>query len=293
MKTKLFILLILSFVAAHPASAQSIGKRGKKPVRAKKVVSKPQSSNVKPTAQTTKMKILVSDAQSAVETTFVFAARDAETYARLQKIVPQLPQPSSINFQTTAIVAAFAGTKPTGGYEVVFEHTANNLKINLTAPPRDAMSAQVLTQPVSVVAVAIEENQSLMLDLAANWLNAASVYRIVNGKFEASGGFAGTSEKFGLSGTVKILRANDLATAIFDLRAVGKTTKMFDAASGFVENGKINIARIDAGTLVASPRPPLAANGEISDTKLNLTFEPLPTNTADGFEGRGTLEAKP
>ncbi|HEV2761778.1 MAG TPA: hypothetical protein VGV38_02195, partial [Pyrinomonadaceae bacterium] len=59
------------------------------------------------------------------------------------------------------------------------------------------------------------------------------------------------------------------------------------------DGGSFWLPRLDAGTLVDPPNGGLRATGQLSDAdgKLSVTFEPLPDNIADGFEGSGKLEA--
>ena len=61
--------------------------------------------------------------------------------------------------------------------------------------------------------------------------------------------------------------------------------------SGVMKDGGVEFARLDAGTFSEMPHPALKVMGTADNKKLVLTFEPLPTNTADGFAARGKLEA--
>ncbi len=70
-------------------------------------------------------------------------------------------------------------------------------------------------------------------------------------------------------------------------RLRGRASGLERAANHF------EIPRVDAGTLVDHPRPPLRATGRFAGdgAKLSLTFDSLPTNVNDGFDGMGNLEA--
>ena len=67
--------------------------------------------------------------------------------------------------------------------------------------------------------------------------------------------------------------------------------KLTETASGIVKDGKLDLQRLDAGSFSEGPKPPDKVSGSMSENKLNLSFEPLPTNTADGFSMSGKLEA--
>ncbi|MEJ7700204.1 MAG: hypothetical protein WKF71_11235 [Pyrinomonadaceae bacterium] len=74
------------------------------------------------------LKILAEGSYGTVETPFIFVARSAETYAQLQKFVENLPPAPEIDFTRTAVVAAFAGTKNTGGYSVAVKKAADKIR---------------------------------------------------------------------------------------------------------------------------------------------------------------------
>lgn len=290
MKIKILALLLLTVFAA--CAAETTAQKNRKP-RQKKTMEKPLEAP-ETAKQNANLRILATTEQSNLDEPFVFVARDAETYAALQKLVENLPAAKMIDFNTTVVVAAFAGTKPTPGFSIVFTPGLNAVKIDLTAPKKDRILAQVLTAPATVVALPIAEEQSLKLDLGANWASKMTSYTVTSGKFVMSGGFAGMQKSFQLAGKINVLRSGDFVTAIFDVNAAGAESKrrMFDAASGTISNNKIALPRVEVGNLVDSPRPPVAASGEFGDARLTLEFEPLPTNVADGFQGRGALEAK-
>lgn len=274
----------------------SVSAQTKKSAAIKKTKTKvTKFVNKKPIAEPIggEIKILAEGAYSKVETPFIFAARDAETYARLQGFVENLPSASEIDFTKSAVAAAFAGTKNTGGYSVSIKNSDGEVSINLVNPPKDAMTAQVITAPFKIALVPLGENDSLNLEVSAGWKNAARIYKITSGAFEYSGGFAGRQKKFDVEGTIGVLSFGDCATLVFNLSGTGaeKARKLTETASGSLNNGTIKLTRLDAVNFAENPKPPLAVFGTISNDKLLLSFEPLPSRIADAFQSRGKIEA--
>ena len=239
------------------------------------------------------IKILAEDAYSKVETPFVFVARTNETYAQLQSLVEKLPLASEIDFDKFAVVAAFAGTKNTGGYSVAIKKSVGNIALEVVPPPKDGMTTQALTMPYQVALVPVEKENALSLNIPADWQNAAQTYKIASSKFEFSGGITGRGESFSADGTIKILRFGENITLIFNLSGsdAKNARKLNETVSGKITDGKIDIGRLDAGTFAENPKPPLKTAGMLEGEKLNLSFEPLPSTVADGFQVRGKIEA--
>lgn len=239
------------------------------------------------------LKILAEGAYSKIEQPFVFTARSNETYAELQNLAENLPSVLEIDFSKTAVVAAFAGMKNTGGYSVAIKNSAGKISIATLNPPKDAMTTQAITAPYKVALVPLEENNLLNLELSANWTNAMQTFKITSGTFEYSGGFAGMRKEFGVEGTIGVLGFGDYATLVFNLSGKGaeKTRKLSETASGLLKGGKIDLASLDAGSFSENPKPPLKVSGTIASDKLSLVFEPLPSSVADGFQARGKIEA--
>ena len=91
-----------------------------------------------------------------------------------------------------------------------------------------------------------------------------------------------------------MLSFGDNITFIFNLsgKETEKERKLNAAASGKIERqSKIELTRLGAGSFAENPKPPLKVSGTSKSNNLNLIFEPLPTNVADGFQVRGEIEA--
>lgn len=295
---KFLLLPLVMFTLTCDNSAQVKKRKNNNKIKTETATKTPKSMNDKSNGTLNNkangnLKILAEGSYSTVENPFVFVARSPETYHEMQNFVENMPAASEIDFSTTAVVAAFAGTKNSGGYSVTVKKTIDKIMIDVQAPPKGTMVTQALTAPFKVALVPLEEEKPLAIEFSANWKNAAQNYKITSGEFEYSGGFAGEMHKFNVEGAISVLSFGDYATLIFNLSGKGaqKTRKLIEIASGSVKNGTINLARLDAGSFSEGPKPPLKVSGMNAGGKLTLTFEPLPTIIADGYEARGRIEA--
>ncbi|HXH69184.1 MAG TPA: protease complex subunit PrcB family protein [Pyrinomonadaceae bacterium] len=296
MKTfKLLSSVLISFTLIGCASAQTKKPRTpeKPQTKTAKIIDKTVSSKPIDKPMSDDIKILTEGAYSKIEQPFVFVARSNETYTQLQNLVENLPPVLEIDFSNTAVVAAFAGEKNTGGFSVSIKSSAGRVSIETINPPKDAMVTQVITTPFKVALVPLEENNYINLELSASWKNTVQTYRITSGTFEYSGGLAGTRKEFGVEGTIGVLSFGDNATLVFNLagKGVEKTRKLSEATSGLIKDGKIDLARLDAGSFSENPKPSLKVSGTTANNKLLLVFESIPSRIADGFQARGKIEA--
>ncbi|HEX8773010.1 MAG TPA: protease complex subunit PrcB family protein [Pyrinomonadaceae bacterium] len=243
------------------------------------------------------IKILTQGAYNSVSESFVAVARDAETYRELRRLDDNLPILSSEAFKRAAVVAAFLGQRRSGGFGVEIKRSTDGaLRINETKPPPGSMSTQALTTPYKIVLVPIENERPLRLELDKSWREGTRPYKVAAGEFTMSGGFAGRSENMRLAGSLAVMRHANLATFIFDLKGTGgsKVRELKEAATGLVQaGGELRLARFNAGSLVEPPENLLEAKGQFSNNEsdLTLSFESLPSNINDGYQGRGRLTA--
>jgi hypothetical protein len=287
----IFSVFLLMTSCVDDSDAQQKRRANKTKTNATKKIEKPVAAP--DAAPQTAFKILAESTQSDVEQPFVFVARDETTFSLLKKLLPELPS-ENVNFKNSAVVAAFLGTKPTGGYSVSIVKTGEGgARISAVNPPRDAITTDALTAPFAVAVVPSDEEQTLSIEVGAEWSRAAQKYRITTGEFGFSGGFAGIKKSFPLEGVLNVWRAGDLVT--IDFGATGKGAergrKMDEIASGNLKGNDLTLPRFDAGTLVDPPRPALKASGTLNDKEISLSFDSLPTNYADGFAGSGKLKA--
>lgn len=289
----ILFLLILSFTLLSCANGQ-MPKKEDKPMD-KKVNEKIEVCEPTPLvdAKTMELKTIAEGTDSKVETPFIFVARDAKTFELLKNSVEGLPSASTIDFTKNAVVAAFAGMKSSGGYSLAFKQTGENFSVEVLSPPQGAMVTESLTTPYKVTLVPVEEEKSLNLSVSEDFKTATKTYKIASSELEYSGGFAGRIKKFSADGTINVMQVGELVTLDFNLS--GKNTeremKLTETASGTLKDGKIELSRLDAGSFSEGPKPPDKVSGSINENKLNLIFEPLPTNVADGFSLEGKLEA--
>ncbi len=239
------------------------------------------------------VEIIAEGANGEIEQPFLFVARSAETYRQLQQTIKDLPTANAVNFDRQAIITAFVGMRSSGGYSVEIKKTGEKVSISVVNPPPDAMTTQALTTPYQIAVVPIEAEKSLNLEIAKDWKEAAQTFKLTSADFESSGGISGRLKKFAAEGTIEIWRFGDFATLVFNLSGVNADSKLrlTETASGIVKDGKINLARLDAGSFSEGPKSPLKVSGTIAGGKLFLNFEPLPATAADGFQVGGKLEA--
>ena len=243
------------------------------------------------------IKELAAGGQGTISESFLFVARDAETYATLRRLHEALPEHGAGFFKTNAVVAAFLGQRRSGGYSVGVTRTnAGALRIAENAPAKGAMVTMALTAPFKIVSVAANEEKPLALELDATWQEALRPYRVNAGEFTRMGGFAGREEKSSLAGDLRIMRHGQFATLFFNLKGKGAEGEraLTDAATGTLSpEGNFSLARLDAGSFVPPPSYPLRASGKFTDneSKLLLTFEVMQAKVNDGYGGKGRLEA--
>lgn len=237
--------------------------------------------------------VLSSGSHSQIDQPFFFVARDAKTYAQLQNLIEDLPSVSTIDFSKTAVIAGFAGTRPTGGWTVEIKRSGDRFSVVIQPPAKDMMVTQVITTPYQVSLVPVDSDKSLQLNLPPDIINKMQVFQVSKGNFEFTGGFAGIRKRFKADGTIRLITFGDYVSLRFDLKGTGTEIKrrLFGMTSGTLKTEKVELLWLDAGTFSEMPRPPFAVTGTLKNKVLSLKFEPLPTNTADGFEGKGKLHA--
>lgn len=300
MVTRICFITCYAWTVFFGAAPQSCDSGSRRPAQnARPTPSATASPLSSPSEQVSAIKALAEGAYGKVEEPFVVIAREEQVYGALRTLVDGLPELGPDAFKESAVVAAFSGTRSSGGFAVKIQKgTSGRVVIEETGPPRDAIVTQALTQPFKVVSIPVGEDQGIELELRAPWKGESmKVFRVASGTFTTGGGIAGRQEKLTLAGSVNLLRHGKLVTLVFDLKGDGgqKARVLKDAASGVERDAEsFEVPRLDAGTLVDSPRSPLKAMGKLADSgrKLSLTFESLPARVADGYSGSGELEAR-
>ena len=278
----------------------------------------PNSQSKTPTAVETEkparsqMKVLAEGFHSAIATPFVAVVRDPGTYKELRRLDRNLPQLDEEFFATNIVVAAFLGERNTGGYVVeITEEMSGQIHVAERKPGKGVMVPQMITAPFKIVAINSSPTSRVSLSLDDAWQKRAQSYRVTNGSWAFSGGFAGAGETFKLKGAVRVMRlgefelerqgakkvTTELVTLSFDLfSSDGPAARsLTDTATTVVKSDdRIMIRRLNAGSLVPPPNRGLQSSGIFSEEgkKLLLQFSSLPLNIADGYEGMGSIEAE-
>jgi hypothetical protein len=212
-------------------------------------------------------KELAAGANGSIRESFVFVARDAETYARIRELNDKLPELGADFFKSNAVVAAFLGQRRSGGYRVHIERGASGLvRVSERPPPKDAIVTMAITAPFQIVSVGVREESPLVLELDATWQENTRPYRVDAGEFARMGGITGRPEKVSIKGDIRIMRHAQLATFFFALRGT----------SG--EEGVHALQDTASGTITP-------------EGSLSLTFEVTQAKVNDGYGGHGKLEA--
>jgi len=254
-------------------------------------------------------KILAEGFHSSITNPFIAVIRDAVTYAELMKLDNTLPKLDAEFFNSHAVVAAYLGTRNTGGYSVEIRW-GTGLSVGRTpakpsmfiaekAPAKGVMVPQMITSPFKIVSLEVNPRDNIMVASDSAWQQTMRRYRIASGTFKMSGGFAGTTERFRLTGDLRILvREANLATffiSVFNPDPAKKQRALTDITTGAIDaNGDLTINKLAAGSLVDGPNSGLKVSGAFSsgERKLSLVFNSLPSMVADGYQGEGTLEAE-
>lgn len=293
------LAVLLSFNGAASCDAQKKGsagnsnQSGKTGANANRRPEEPQKENA-----AADLKLLAQGQQSSVTSAFIAVARDLETYGALRKLVPNLPEQDENFFKSNLVLAAFLGERPSGGYSVRLTRSGNGaVRVEEATPPRNSMTIQVMTYPFAVASVPVGEQQSPALEVGRAWRAMTRAYEVRDGEFTMSGGIMGRSEKFGIKGSIGVMREANLVTLLFNLQNKdgAKERALKDIASGVVQaQGRVRVGNLGAGSFVDPPADALRATGVFTenDNKLSLTFESIPGQVADGFNGSGSLNAE-
>jgi PrcB C-terminal len=253
------------------------------------------------------MKVLLEGSQSTIQEPFVAVCRESETYLALKKIDGNLPKLEANFFQSHLVLAAYLGTRNTGGYRVEIERKGdpdNNLpspdrtrfQITEKGPPKGAMVTQVITSPFVIVSLEVNGTPPLILSLDYAWRQRQQLYRIKSGSFQVGGGLAGISEALEAHGELLILRTNGLASFYISISGTGgsKPRSLSDFATAIVDKESVAIKKFTADYFVDGPNGGFTATGtwKERDGKLTLQLASGRSIVSDGYSGGGSLDAE-
>lgn len=242
-----------------------------------------------------KVRLLSAGPNSSVGESFVFVVRTRGALEELGRIVALPEGASDTDFNKAAIVAAFSGTKPTGGFSVGIGMIDGELTIAEESPGSDDIVTQALSQPYAIAVVDVEEEDSLFVNVPESWAGRLETYSIRSGRLNITGGFIGIDKTVALAGTVKVMRFGGLATFQFEhLESADGERKLAETVSGHRSGEGWIAERMEAGKFVERPHPPLRFFAALAGDSLDLKFEPGKRDYVvnDGYEASGELTAK-
>jgi protease stability complex PrcB-like protein len=241
------------------------------------------------------LKILAQGFHSAINDPFIAVIRDEAIYAELRKLDPNLPK-LNVDLKTNVVIAAFLGERNTGGYSVEITRAANGeIQVNEKAPAKDMMVPQVITAPFKIVSVPVEGTTPVRISASDAFRPTAQLYRIDKGSFTISGGFAGRSDTYSLTGKIQITRLGDLVTVGFAAVGAGASRErsLRDVATGVMTDNSFGISRMSRGSLVDPPTGDLRVIGRfLEGNRLTLDLDTGGAIVPDGYQGKGTIEAQ-
>jgi hypothetical protein len=276
--------------------AGSLITGGSSSCRSSKAKSQSNSMNQTDNGPAADLQVIAEGSVSPVKSPFVGVIRDAETYATLRGISPNLPELNQQYFQSNLVIAAFLGERNTGGYSVaISRESSGQIRINEKAPRKDAIVTQMITSPFKVVSLALNGTAAVQLSLDERFKQNAQLYRISEGTFTTSGGFAGRSDSYQLNGKLQVTRLYPLMTIGFAIVSSGVTRErtLRDVATGLVKDGELVIGRMNHGSLIDTPSGDLQVRGRFAEgNKLLLELNTGPVTVPDGYAGKGTIQAQ-
>jgi PrcB C-terminal len=255
----------------------------------KTVVENPNSSSGD-------LKTLVEGSQSSITDPFVAVIRDDAIYAKLRKMEPNLPELEPDFLRLNIVVAAFLGTRNTGGYRVEINRVASGkISVAEKAPAKNAMTTQAITSPFKVVSFSPEGSTAVELSVDQIFQQRAQLYRINNGTFTIGGGLTGRTESYQLNGKLQLTRLGDLITIGFGLVSSGgqRERSLRGFATGVIKSGVITIERMSHGSLLDPPSGELQVTGKfVEKNKLSLGLVSQLISIPESYSGGGTIEAE-
>jgi hypothetical protein len=184
--------------------------------------------------QNQEVQLLSASNHATTAESFVFVARDSETYALLRGAVTSLPEQPADFFDSHAVIGVFLGQRPTGGYNIEISlPKANSIKIAETKPRQGAMLKMVLSSPHKVVAIHTKPTEPLSFDLDETWQQKLRPYKVTQAQVVLQKQSSGKRVTIILQGRIKVMRVDKLVTLWFDLRrlAGNSSSKIFDVVS--------------------------------------------------------------
>ena len=242
------------------------------------------------------LKVIAEGSISPIKTSFVGVFRDAETYAALRAQATNLPELTADFFKSNIVIAVFLGQRNTGGYGIAMaQESSGKIRIAEKAPPKDAIVNQMVTSPFKLVSMPTNGTPPVQLSLDERFNQRAQLYRVNNGSFTVSGGFAGRIEQYKLVGKLQVMRLAGVVSIGFAMESEGASREhsLRDFATGVASGDSVAISRLSRGSLVDSPSGDLSVNAQFADkNRLLIDLTTGPVTIPDGYSGKGMIEAQ-
>lgn len=238
------------------------------------------------------IKILREGAYASLADPFLLVVRDRETYLAARRDIKELPEVDEAFFRDHILVAAFLGSRNTGGYGVRIAMENGVVKVRAKTPPADAMTTQAFTYPFSIASIKVSNEQTPEIEYDQSW--KMRPYRVASGEIKISGGIAGRERSFKLEGEIGVMRHEALATLSFNLKKDGSAVVRRAVATGVVsQTGSFTLSAVSASGLVEGPHGPLVITGKFAgdEEQLTLSLKTEPSKIPDSFNGQGTINA--
>jgi hypothetical protein len=242
------------------------------------------------------LKVLAEGSVSPITTSFVGVFRDAESYAALRAQATNLPELRADFFKSNLVIAAFLGERNTGGYSLaISQQPTGQIRIAEKAPRPDAIVAQMITSPFKLVSMPANGTPPVQLSLDERFNQRSQLYRVSNGTFTVSGGFAGRTEQYKLAGKLQVMRLAGVISIGLAIVSEGATRErsLRDFATGLASSDGFAISRLSRGSLVDAPSGDLQVKAKFAEkNRLLLDLTTGPVTVPDGYSGKGTIEAE-
>src|ERR1041384_7616791 len=242
------------------------------------------------------LKVLAEGSVSPINTSFVGVFRDAETYAVLRAQATNLPELKADFFKLNIVIAAFLGERNTGGYSIAMAQQPNGqIRVAEKAPRKEAIVAQMITSPFKLVSMPTNGAPPVRLSLDERFNQRAQLYRINNGSFTVSGGFAGRTEQYKLVGKLQVMRLAGVVSIGFAMVTEGASREhsLRDFATGVESGDGVTISKLSRGSLIDSPSGDLTVSTKFAEkNRLLIELTTGPVTVPDGYSGKGMIEAE-
>lgn len=170
----------------------------------------------------TQLKILAQGKYSRVNTPFIMVSWSPDTYNQMRRLLSTLPELDLDFFRTHMAVAGFLGQRYTGGHGVEITRLDNKVRVIEKTPLSGSVVTQQLTNPYTVVAVPVRDQNQVLIEPDKVWRDAMKPYQITKGGYAGNIGKANRPQKLNLTGMISVLRYESIASIFFDVTSRDK-----------------------------------------------------------------------